>query len=118
MKRFSSSFDINELLPEIDLLITDYSSIATDFMLLDRPVIYVMPDYDYFLYERGLLEDMRKSLAGKEAKNMNELFEFIALYFRSPKTDEGKRKYYLSKYYDTKITNSCELFHNFIKSLI
>jgi CDP-glycerol glycerophosphotransferase (TagB/SpsB family) len=111
-------FDINELLPEIDLLITDYSSIATDFMLLDRPVIYVMPDYDYFLYERGLLEDMRKSLAGKEAKNMNELFEFIALYFRSPKTDEGKRKYYLSKYYDTKITNSCELFHNFIKSLI
>ena len=41
--------DINNILPEINLLITDYSSIATDFLLLDRPLLYVMPDYDQFL---------------------------------------------------------------------
>ena len=69
--------DINNILPEINLLITDYSSIATDFLLLDRPLLYVMPDYDQFLYERGLLEDMRDDLPGYEANDYEELKNYI-----------------------------------------
>ena len=42
-------------------MITDYSSIGGDFMLLDRPVIFFMPDLDDYLDERGLYFDPLKS---------------------------------------------------------
>ena len=43
----------SELLLITDLLITDYSSIGGDFMLLDRPVIYYQPDRGDYDAERG-----------------------------------------------------------------
>ncbi len=46
--------DIAEVLPEVDLLINDYSSIQSDFMLLDRPMIFVPYDLDDFLERESL----------------------------------------------------------------
>ena len=46
-----------ELLLIADLLITDYSSIGGDFMLLNRPVIYYQPDRRAYDAERGLYFD-------------------------------------------------------------
>ena len=37
-----------------DVLISDYSSISVDFMLLDRPIIYTLDDYDEYSRSRGL----------------------------------------------------------------
>lgn len=37
-----------------DALISDYSSISVDFMLLDRPMIYTLDDYDEYSRSRGL----------------------------------------------------------------
>ena len=49
---FSILNDVTLILPEVDLLITDYSSIQTDFFLLDRPIVYVPYDLeDYLKYE-------------------------------------------------------------------
>ncbi len=47
--------EVSELLLAVDLLITDYSSIGGDFMLLNRPVIYFQPDRAQ--YDRGLYFD-------------------------------------------------------------
>ena len=110
--------DINQLLPEMDLLITDYSSIATDYMLMDRPVIYVMPDYDYYLYDFGLLEDMRDNLPGLESKNMSDLQDHIVRSLKDPHKMQSERKGYLKKYYDIDNPNSCEKISIFIESLI
>jgi len=110
--------DINQLLPEMDLLITDYSSIATDYMLMDRPVIYVMPDYDYYLYDFGLLEDMRDNLPGLESKNMSDLQDHIVRSLKDPHKMQSERKKYLKKYYDVDNSNSCEKISDFIESLI
>jgi CDP-glycerol glycerophosphotransferase (TagB/SpsB family) len=41
--------DVAEILPEVDLLINDYSSIQSDFMLLDRPMVFVPYDLEKFL---------------------------------------------------------------------
>lgn len=49
-----------ELLLCADLLITDYSSTAGDFVLLDRPVILYQADYDQFVgNERHMYFDLR-----------------------------------------------------------
>ena len=53
--------ETGELLLITDLLITDYSSIGGDFMLLNRPVIYYEPDIDAYRAERGLYFDPDES---------------------------------------------------------
>lgn len=45
--------ETTELLLIVDLLITDYSSIGGDFMLLNRPVIYYQPDRADYDRDRG-----------------------------------------------------------------
>jgi CDP-glycerol glycerophosphotransferase (TagB/SpsB family) len=110
--------DINQIMPEIDLLITDYSSIATDYMLLNRPVIYVMPDYLYYLYDFGLLEDIRENLPGLEAESLIELQTYILRSLENPQQMNNARVKYLNKYYDVNNTNSCENITKFIESLV
>lgn len=40
------------------LMITDYSSIVFDFVYLDRPILYFVPDYE--LFRAGITHDYRK----------------------------------------------------------
>ncbi|CAL29086.1 glycosyltransferase [Staphylococcus carnosus] len=47
------SFDTNELLSVVDLLITDYSSIFFDFLVTDNPIIFYSPDYEEYKNDRG-----------------------------------------------------------------
>lgn len=49
--------EVSELLLACDMLITDYSSIGGDFMLLNRPVIFYEPDIGDYNAERGLYFD-------------------------------------------------------------
>lgn len=110
--------DINQIITEVDLLITDYSSIATDFMLMNRPVIFVMLDYDYFYNDYGLLEDIRLTLPGVEVDNINSLELSIIDLLNNPEKFQQKRDKYLEKYYDINNTNACSNISNFIENLI
>ena len=47
--------DVNSLLRIADLLVTDYSSAAFDFALLDRPIVFFAPDLDTYRARHGLL---------------------------------------------------------------
>ena len=54
--------DANELLLVCDMMITDYSSIAGDFIMLDRPVILYHSDVkQYASADRGLVFDPEES---------------------------------------------------------
>ena len=69
--------DVSRLLLACDMVITDYSSIGGDFMLLDRPAIYFQPDRDAYDAERGLYFDPDRSpllVAHSEA----ELLELLS----------------------------------------
>jgi CDP-glycerol glycerophosphotransferase (TagB/SpsB family) len=54
---FDVCSDINPVLPDIDLLITDYSSIYIDYLLLNRPCIFIPYDIKSYEERRGLLLD-------------------------------------------------------------
>jgi len=49
--------DLHACLGLCDVLITDYSSVALDFLLMKRPVVYFMPDVDHYAKTRGFAVD-------------------------------------------------------------
>lgn len=76
--------ETSELLLITDLLITDYSSIGGDFMLLNRPVIYYQPDRQAYDRERhGLYFDPDRSPL-KVAHSPDELIALITHPFDAP----------------------------------
>tara|TARA_Y200000002_G_scaffold295699_1_gene250202 strand:+ start:5947 stop:7131 length:1185 start_codon:yes stop_codon:yes gene_type:complete len=108
-------FDINQFLPEVDILITDYSAIATDYAILKRKIIYVIPDYDEFKKINGFFVDIKKFNAGLIAKDNESLLRIIK---EKSKIDNVKIKRYLKFYYDTNITNSSEQVYEFLKNKV
>lgn len=80
-----SSFDINVVLPEISILISDYSSVSYDAIAFDKPVLYYAPDYKYYLTsERGFLCDYLSLIAGFEATSVEELINKLEKAFFDP----------------------------------
>ena len=49
--------DLNAYLGFCDVLVTDYSSVALDFLLLSRPTVYYMPDVERYVAKRGFYFD-------------------------------------------------------------
>lgn len=75
-------FETNELLGTVDLLITDYSSIAFDFFVTKKPIIYYAYDLELYQQERGLyfpLED----LPGFVVDNIEDLHTTIKNYLNT-----------------------------------
>jgi CDP-glycerol glycerophosphotransferase (TagB/SpsB family) len=70
--------DIYPLMSDVDFLITDFSSIFFDYLLLNRPVLFYPYDYDsYVRDERDLLYDYATMTPGPKAYNLKELIEEI-----------------------------------------
>jgi len=85
----------NELLLVSDLLITDYSSIFWDYLILDRPMIFYVPDIDDYRAHRGLiLEPFEEWVPGKIAYSVDALVKTISGVLEEGKDGfEYKRKW-------------------------
>jgi CDP-glycerol glycerophosphotransferase (TagB/SpsB family) len=74
----NEKFDINTLTPFMDLLITDYSSVAIDAMFHKVPILYFVPDYDYYIKnDRGFVIDFDKVLIGEKVFNVTQLIYYL-----------------------------------------
>ena len=51
--------DVTPVLPGIDALVTDYSSIAYDYALTDGPIVFFATDVELYARKRGLYENYR-----------------------------------------------------------
>jgi len=75
---FDNTKDIYPYFPLTDLMITDYSSIFIDYLLLDRPVLFFPYDYeDYLAKDRKLMFDYDDFTPGPKCKTQEELFSNI-----------------------------------------
>lgn len=72
------SMDSNELLKCADYLISDYSSVTADFLLLDKPILYYCFDLDEYLKEdRDMYWQFEDITPGPKVKNFNELLSAL-----------------------------------------
>ncbi|MCR5737222.1 MAG: CDP-glycerol glycerophosphotransferase family protein [Eubacterium sp.] len=65
------TIDTNELLSVVDVLISDYSSIFFDYLLMDKPIIFYVPDLEQYESGRGLYVPV-DSLPGLVTSNKRE----------------------------------------------
>lgn len=74
-----STLDIYPILPEFDLLITDYSSIYFDFMHIKNSYILFYPfDYEqYISRDRDLAFDYDENITGMRVNTFDELIECL-----------------------------------------
>ena len=74
---FDELLDIYEVLGDIDILVTDYSSLAYDFLLLDRPIIYITYDLMQYEEEEGFMINFGALATGRLVDSMKEFIEAI-----------------------------------------
>jgi CDP-glycerol glycerophosphotransferase len=78
-----SDDDLSSFLPLCSLLITDYSSVAFDFMLLDRPLVYYVPDIDHYRETRGFYFSPEEAMPGPLIREPAELLRSVQSTIRS-----------------------------------
>lgn len=73
------NFDTQLLLNNTDILITDFSSVYIDYLILNRPIIHFVYDLDKFINDdRGLYRnDFSQDAAGPVVRNTEELINVL-----------------------------------------
>jgi CDP-glycerol glycerophosphotransferase (TagB/SpsB family) len=84
--------DIYDMLGYTDALISDYSSIIFDYMLLDRPIIYYTPDLEEFVASsRSLYFNPAEIAVGPVCTTPQELMQAVADAAQGPEVPEEVR---------------------------
>lgn len=114
-----NQYDIQELLKESALLITDYSSVHFDFAYMKKPVIYYQFDKYEFLkkqYQSSVF-DAEKDGFGPVAYNVDDLIYMIKKSFENDFIME--KKYYdkMRNFYQLHDQHNCDRVFERIKRL-
>ncbi len=117
-----SFFDISEvqlLLRETEVLITDYSGIWFDFLLMDKPIIGFCYDYEKYEYERGFIYELHKIFPGRIANDFDELLDELDRTLMLENFDVNNTKYEFVKnlFHQYKDDKSSERVLEVIKKL-
>lgn len=101
-----------QLLGETDALITDYSSVWIDYEILDKPIFFMMEDYEEYKNSRGFIfRDFEKRSPYPIIDSYENFLKFLKIYEKINLNNiEINNKY--NKYKDDK---SCERIIKYLK---
>lgn len=106
--------NIYPLLSKIDILLSDYSGVYFDFLLLDKPIIFAPFDIKIYKKKTGFYYDYQKVTPGPKAKNWSEVLVYMKEALENPNIYREQRKKIndmFNKYQDGK---SCERLYNIL----
>ena len=114
-KLVDAGVQLYELMQETDALLSDYSSVVIDYLMLQKPVVMVMSDiYEYESSRGFVFENIVDYLPGPIITNAKHLIDY---FVESDKVDEqwAKKRNQLSRiFHDNLDGNSCERVCNLI----
>src|SRR3989344_4086395 len=84
--------DIYPMISWADVLLTDYSSIYFDFLLLDRPIIFTPFDMQTYGSQKGLYYDYDAVTPGPKGKNWDEVMEHMARLLKGEDKYKNRRR--------------------------
>lgn len=113
---YEKTKDIYPLMNLSDLMITDYSSIYMDFLILQKPVLFYISDYEeYQNKEVTLRPDFFEITPGEKLKTQEEMHESIYNHlFNDNDNYKQKRKEIIDFSFKYKDGNSCNRIYKYI----
>jgi CDP-glycerol glycerophosphotransferase (TagB/SpsB family) len=82
--------DLNRLLPAVDALVTDYSSVLVDAAALGIPLVFLAPDHEEYAATRGLYVSYEETSAGRVDRTWAEALDRLRSAVRpGPARDEA-----------------------------
>lgn len=101
--------DLYKLIKDVDVLITDYSSVYFDFILTGKPVILAPFDFiSYTTQSRPLYYDYYKEIDGIKAYDWNQIFDILRnnTYFETSKETINKFHRYTDNLNSERVTKA------------
>lgn len=92
LRLVNADVDINSILKDCDVLITDYSSVFIDFLLLDRPIVFLVFDLEMYLKERDFYYEYSEIIPGPEAVSWDIVEQYLKEVFSGVDSFKEKRK--------------------------
>lgn len=106
------------LLKKVDVLITDYSGIYVDYLLMNRPIIFANFDHQGYVSERELDWDYDKITPGPKAENWKILLSHLEDIFVHQKDKyQEERQKLRDQFYKFNDSNSCSRVVKEIKGI-
>ncbi|MBU2933890.1 CDP-glycerol glycerophosphotransferase family protein [Vibrio cyclitrophicus] len=122
VKMYSDEYkntDIYDCLNEFSMLITDYSSIYIDYLLMNRPIIFLTPDIiEYMASNRDFYYDFDKVTPGPKLKSWLEVLEFVDGFSVNQDFFRNERIFIRSEFHEYEDSHSSLRVFNEIKRLI
>jgi CDP-glycerol glycerophosphotransferase len=112
--------DVHSIFLISDLLITDYSSVSSDYALLHKPIVFYTYDFDeYVSKSRDMYYDIKKILPGPFAYTDEELLRIIEdlTWFNSEQYQEQYSRY-LNLFHYYKDNKSSERIYQLVNRLL
>lgn len=114
-----NNIELYSMLRYTDALISDYSSVAIDYLLLDKPIAFALDDYEKYKNVRGFVfEDPLKYMPGNHLYTYTDLLEFLDDISRGNDTLKNKRDEIMTDVHNV-TNNYCmrvwEVYLNMIK---
>lgn len=105
---------VYELIGKTDALLTDFSSVAYDYMLLDRPIGYIVSEMQN--YTRGfIIPNIEDEMAGEKLISIEDLEQFI-IDVKNGKDDfKSERKALVDNFFVYQKDGNCERLLNILK---
>ncbi|MFP7492366.1 CDP-glycerol glycerophosphotransferase family protein [Terribacillus saccharophilus] len=111
--------DLYEIMPLADMLITDYSSIYFDYLLLDKPIIFTPVDLHSYQQNRGfILDSYTNWTPGPKVVSQDALQDALASFLENPSWYEAERKQIRDRVHHFQDDKSSERVWQFIQEKI
>lgn len=106
-----------ELISICDGLLSDYSSVAVDYMLLDRPLGYILTDLEQYAKTRGFVfEDPLEYMPGEQIYDLQGIERFIEQIFLGSDPFQARRRKLLPLMHTMPVKeNYCAQLAQFLK---
>lgn len=109
----SSMVDTQELLLASDMLISDYSGCLLDYLILDRPIIDYVPDYEHYRdVDTGLRYELEDYSSGDTPRDLRQLTESIRDFLLGTDNYSKKRERNRNRFVSYELGNSSETLTN------
>ncbi|CAE6859713.1 Teichoic acid glycerol-phosphate transferase [Paraburkholderia nemoris] len=104
----SEQRSVQQMLLQTNVLVTDYSSIFFDFLLLDRPMIFIPYDAHRYEARRGFMFDYETVTPGFKSRTFSEFLRHLDTSLSEPDVFRPERAQVRELFHQAQSRSACE----------